>query len=198
MLKGIAFPIASLAKSWSFTLYASFCHDVPGFLKLPTCSFFFPSQLIIGMPRCACSSRLWLMYANCRLRTAGEGEFLPPDSILLWFTRREYLMVLRSRATVFELTVIPSRVNCLAIFCVVLLVHFNPVIGSPAVSCSNSFAIDWITSGVFFPAPVGPLPCCERPPTGLGCQIARVVLEPPYGRLAREIWRFLDLLRARA
>jgi hypothetical protein len=37
-----------------------------------------------------------------------------------------------------------------AIFAVVLRVHFNPVMGSPAVSCSRRISMASIISGVFF------------------------------------------------
>src|SRR5258707_2054798 len=54
----------------------------------------------------------------------------------------------------------PANWSCWATFSVVLWVHFKPVIGSPAVSCSKSHSMVWITSGVFFP------PACDRRPSG--------------------------------
>src|SRR5580692_11408608 len=51
---------------------------------------------------------------------------------------------------------IPNRLSCRAICSVVLLVHFSPLIGSPAVSLSISLWMASITAGVFFP------PACAR------------------------------------
>src|SRR5664280_3217263 len=51
-----------------------------------------------------------------------------------------------------------------AIFSVVLRVHFSPVMGSPAVSCSRRISMASIISGVFFPPACARRPFCGRGP----------------------------------
>jgi hypothetical protein len=81
---------------------------------------------------------------------AGSGGFLLPHSMLLWLTLNEYSMFFKSLATVLELTWMPIEFNSAAILPVVFRVHFNPLIGSPAVSYFINRSISLMTFGVFF------------------------------------------------
>lgn len=73
-------------------------------------------------------------------------------------------MSLSNLLTVFLLTFIPIELSSSAIFRAVFLVHFRPVIGSPAVSYSISLLIFSVTSDIFFCA-FSPL---SRPTDPLG------------------------------
>ena len=67
------------------------------------------------------------------------------------------------RATVRAPTWMPSRCSCPAILMVVLCVHRQLLIGSPAFSLSSSLSISSITSGVFFPSACGRRVCVPAP-----------------------------------
>src|SRR6266849_728244 len=71
--------------------------------------------------------------------------------MFLRLVRREYFICRSSLPTVLRLTAIPNRLSCRAILLVVFLVHFSPLMGSPAVSLSISWWMASITAGVFFP-----------------------------------------------
>ena len=74
------------------------------------------------------------------LRVALASFGLPPlVAIFLRFMRNEYFICPSSGPTLLRLTTIRNRWRCRAIFAVVFLVHFSPLMGSPAVSCSISF-----------------------------------------------------------
>ncbi len=102
--------------------------------------------------------------------TANESE-LPV--VLTWRRRRAFLMIdtqpeiqlleesAHGVSTHLSLAVIPRLASALAIFFVVLRVHFRPPIGSPAVSYFISCLISAMTSGVFFPRAGG-----QHPPFG--------------------------------
>src|SRR5258707_15150476 len=59
-------------------------------------------------------------------------------------------MLWRRRATVLAETGISTCSSSAAIFCGVLRVHFKPVMGSPAVSCSNRISMASTISAFFF------------------------------------------------
>ena len=115
------------------------------------------------------------MYSNCSLR-AGETE----SQIDLRFARRENPICLSIRQTVQRLTQILILSNSLAIFCVVRRDHFNPVMGSPAVSCSNNCSICLIISETFFLPWAVPLPLLGCRPTRCLAPVFDGVLWLPY------------------
>src|SRR5258705_13988477 len=59
-------------------------------------------------------------------------------------------MLWSRRATVLAETGISTCSSSAAIFCGVLRVHFKPVMGSPAVSCSNRISMASTISAFFF------------------------------------------------
>src|SRR5260370_22709450 len=77
-------------------------------------------------------------------------------AICFRLTRREKSIWYRRRATVLADTEISICCRTSAIFFVVFPVHFNSVMGSPAVSCSRIISMASVISGVFFP------PVCVR------------------------------------
>ena len=80
-------------------------------------------------------------------------------------------------ATVFLEIVKPREVRVSAIFRGVVLIHFVPVMGSPAASYFISSSISMITCGVFFYR----LPASTRPAYMLQVQILSKQLFPPLG-----------------
>src|SRR3990172_7729246 len=91
------------------------------------------------------------MRRNCRSRSVRCcRDPLPLSAIFLRLAWREYPSALSRQATVLSLTMIPSRRNSSAIFLVALRVHFNPVMGSPAVSYLISERMRSMIRGVFF------------------------------------------------
>ena len=69
---------------------------------------------------------------------------------LLMVDLQGVLHLFEQLSQVVRLIWIPRELSSLAIFPVVRLVHFRPVIGSPAVSCFINSSIRASTSGVFF------------------------------------------------
>src|SRR2546425_1199915 len=92
------------------------------------------------------------------------NRYLQLVAICLRLTRREKSIWYRRRATVLAETGISICCRSFAIFSVVLRVHFSPVMGSPAVSCSRRISMASIISGVFFPPAGARRPFCARGP----------------------------------
>src|SRR5205814_8497973 len=90
-------------------------------------------------------------------------------------TRRERSMWCRRRATVLAESGLSICWRTSAIFSVVLPVDFNPVMGSPAVSCSRRISIASIISGVFFPPAYVQRRLCARGPLPRPERVAAVV-----------------------
>src|ERR1039457_4313358 len=132
-------------KSWSLTLVETRSHFTPAFLKLPTSSRFLASTLMMGSPCLQKSFRNRAMRPNCWSRPERD-----PEEMFLRLLRSENRSLRSNRATVRAPTWMPSRCSCPAILMVVLCVHRQLLIGSPAVSLSSSLSISAITSGVFF------------------------------------------------
>ncbi len=84
------------------------------------------------------------------LRIAGERPGLELVAIVFRFAFNENFMSRSIAATVFLEIVKPRELRISAIFCGVVLVHFVPVIGSPAASYFINSSISTITCGVFF------------------------------------------------
>jgi len=114
-------------------------------LNRPTNSFFFVSTLMMGLPCCAKASRIVAIYSNCSFRS---GEVACAIDLRLTF--KEKPISFSRWDTVLGLTSMPILRSSSAIFSVVRLLHFKPVIGSPAASCSSNFSMAEIISGVFF------------------------------------------------
>jgi len=85
-------------------------------------------------------------------------------AICFRLTRREKSIWYSKRETVLAETGISICCRSSAIFSVVLRVHFNPVMGSPAVSCSRIISMASIISGVFFPPAGARRPFCGHGP----------------------------------
>src|SRR6202034_4537285 len=96
------------------------------------------------------------------------------------------------RATVLGETEIPCLTRTWAIFSVVFRVHFIPVMGSPAVSCSRIDSMAWTISGVFFPAVSGLRRSCVLGPLLPPGSSTRDAHEPPYGDRGRAILPHAD------
>src|SRR6266581_4026642 len=92
------------------------------------------------------------------VRTGVGGDLLAVDS------QREIHLVEKTRDRILAETGISICCRTSAIFSVVLRVHFSPVMGSPAVSCSRRTSMASIISGVFFPAACARRPLCVRGP----------------------------------
>jgi hypothetical protein len=71
-------------------------------------------------------------------------------AIVFRFAFNEKSMSRSIAATVFLEIVKPRELRISAIFCGVVLIHFVPVMGSPAASYFSNSSISTITSGVFF------------------------------------------------
>lgn len=151
----MATPSDSEWKSWSLTGCASFSQQVPAFLNIPTCSFFFVSTLITGQPSKKNVSRKAAIYSNCSFLS---GDVACAIDFRLVF--KENPISFKRRETVLELTSMPRWYSSCAILSVVRRLHFNPVIGSPAVSCSSNCSMAERISGVFFNARS---PCARGP-----------------------------------
>src|SRR5512143_526433 len=138
-------PEASLAKSWSSTSRSVFRQQRPGFLKLPTRSFFLVSTLRTGRPCVRYHQRIRVRERNCRYRS---GWCVP--AIRFRLVRSDYSCWSSNRATVFRLTAIPRRRRAAHSFRVNLCVHFRAVIGSPAVASWSNWSNASTRSGSFF------------------------------------------------
>src|ERR1017187_9582177 len=132
-------------KSWSLTLVETRSHFTPAFLRLPTSSRFLASMLMMGSPWRQKLFRSRAMRPNCWSRPERD-----PEEMFLRLPRSEKRSLPSNRATVRAPTWMPSRCSCPAILMVVLCVHRQLLIGSPAISLSNSLSISAITAGVFF------------------------------------------------
>src|ERR1039457_5141186 len=160
-------------KSWSLTLVETRSHFTPAFLKLPTSSRFLASMLMMGSPWRQKLFRSRAMRPNCWSRPERD-----PEEMFLRLLRSEKRSLRSNRATVRAPTWMPSRCSCPAILMVVLCVHRQLLIGSPAISLSNSLSISAITAGVFFRSACGRRLVCVPAPSLLPVPTILCAREP--------------------